>query len=168
MMNEATPLSAADQSACSRRVAGAVLLLIGAAALAGRYVPLDFGEAVPLLLGLVFLGAALAGRRRALLIPGGILTGLGTGLLLRHGYGQAAFLFSFAGGWVLITVLSEVAFQRALWWPLYPAGAFAFAGLSRLADAGTREWLQQVWAGWPVLLIAVALFLLLSKPRGKA
>jgi hypothetical protein len=166
-MNEATRITSADPAPCHRRFAGLVLLLVGTAALAVRYVPFDLGEAVPLLLGLMFLGWSLAARRAGLLIPGGILTGLGVGLLLRDAYGPGGFLLCFAGGWLLITLLSLVAFRRPRWWPLYPAGGIALAGLNQLADTGAREWLRALGQGWPVVLIAVALFLLLSKPRAK-
>lgn len=151
-----------------RRLIGVVLLIIGAGALLDRSFSFDLGQAVPLVLGLLFLGWALAGKNCALLIPGGILTGLGTGILLRNSYGgNSTFLFCFAGGWVLITLLSALAFKRWVWWPLIPAAAMAFSGLTQLADPELRSWLRAGRYYWPVALIAFAAYLLLTNPRGK-
>ena len=120
------------------------------------------------MLGLAFLAWALLARKCPLLIPGGILTGLGTGLLLRdtHG-GNSTFLFCFAGGWVLITLLSLLVFRRWVWWPLIPAAAMTFSGLSLLAGPELRSWMHSARYYWPVALIGVAVYLLLTKPRQK-
>ncbi len=151
-----------------RRTAGVVLLIVGGLALADRSWSTDLGQAVPLVLGLAFLGWALFARKCRLLIPGGILTGLGAGLLLRDTYGgNSTFLFCFAAGWVLITVLSLLVFRRWVWWPLIPAGAMAFSGLTLLAGPELRGWLRSARYYWPVALIGIALFLLLTKPRAK-
>ena len=151
-----------------RRTAGVVLLIVGGLALADRSFSIDLGQAVPLVLGLAFLGWALLARKCPLLIPGGILTGLGTGLLLRNAHGgNSTFLFCFAGGWVLITFLSLLVFRRWVWWPLIPAAAMTFSGLSLLAGPELRSWMHSARYYWPVALIGVAVYLLLTKPRQK-
>ncbi len=166
-MNESTEAISAP-SLRGRRAAGLVLLVTGVAALLGRYLPVSAGQAVPLLLGLAFLVWSLLGRSCGLLIPGGILTGLGTGLLLREAGGDnSLFLLCFAGGWGLISLLSLAAFRRPMWWPLFPAGALLIAGLTQMAGSETREWLREARPYWPVALIGIALFLLLTKPPEK-
>ena len=151
-----------------RRTAGVVLLIVGILALVDRWFLIDLGQAVPLVLGLAFLAWALLARKCPLLIPGGILTGLGTGILLRDGYGgNSTFLFCFAGGWVLITVLSLLVFRRWVWWPLIPAATMAGSGLTQLAGPEWHSWLRAMRYNWPVVLIVIAVFLLLTKPRAK-
>jgi hypothetical protein len=166
-MND-TPDSSPADPLRRRRIAGLVLLIIGGLTLLDRSWSIDLGESAPLVLGLIFLVWALGARKCGLLIPGGILTGIGAGLLLRDVYGgNSTFLFCFAGGWVLITLLSLIAFRRWVWWPLIPAGAMAFSGLTQLAGPEFHHWLRAARYYWPVLLIVVALFLLLTKPRPK-
>jgi len=167
-MNDTLESSGPGDAVRGRRVAGLVLLIVGATALAARYVTFDLGQSAPLLLGLIFLSWALLARSCGLLIPGGILTGLGAGLMLRDNFGGAGtFLLCFAGGWVLISLLSLLAFRRAMWWPLIPAAAIAFGGLTQLAGPQVRDWLQAAKGYWPVALIVVAVYLLLTKPRAK-
>jgi hypothetical protein len=153
-----------------RRVAAVILLLVASAALAETYLPFAWQQGSPLLLGLGFLVWAALARKRGLLVPGGVLAGIGVGALLRPEYGEAAFLFSMAGGFLLIAVLSRVLFVRGCgWtWPLYPAGGLALAAVARLGGPDLWFWLRDALPLWPFLLVAVALYLLLTPPSKAA
>lgn len=94
-----------------------LLLTAGAVLLVGQLVPL-VGDALGLVLGIELLGWAYAARERALLVTGGVVTGVGAGVVLAAGplLGAdpvaigSAFLLSVAAGFVLIAALS------LLWW----------------------------------------------------
>ena len=156
-----------------RRTTGVILLVIGSGALLSRAYDWNLGLMTPLLLGGVFLVWSVLARERGLLIPGGILTGIGAGILAQRyagqgrDFAQGAFMLCFAAGWLLLPLLSWVVFKRRMLWPLWPAAALAFAGLVRLGGDDVREWLGAARAYWPVALIAVALFLLFTKPDRK-
>lgn len=154
-----------------RRVVGLVLLLVAGWALLDRYTVFNAQLAVPLLLGVVFTGWSLVAREWGLLVPGGILTGLGAGILLQRSPDlsrateSGAFLLCFAGGWLLITALSALHFKRRVLWPLIPALAFAALGAAQLAGPEVRRVLRLVQEFWPWALLAVAAWLLLARPR---
>jgi hypothetical protein len=61
-----------------------------------------------------------------------------------------------------------VFFQKWVHWPVYPAGGLAFAGAIQLAGSGLRQLLGDVAPFWPYALIAVALYLLFTKPRSSS
>ena len=165
--------SARGRSRRRRRGWGVVLLGVAAVALIERHTAYRAGDALLLLLGLAFIGWAIMGRVCGLLIPGGILTGLGAGVLaerwLGHGGAQqdGVFLLCLAGGWVLIPVLTLAAFRRVIWWPLIPAAAI---GLTGLGQRGFPEWggvLRDARDYWPYALIVLAVVLLFKAPRAK-
>ena len=115
-MNDIPENSSAD-AVRSRRVAATVLLLVAGLALGGKYLPFAWRDGLLLFLGVAFIVWAALGRVAALLVPGGILTGVGTGILLHSEYGGAVFLLALAGGFALIPVLSLLLFQRRVGWP---------------------------------------------------
>ena len=153
-------------------VAGSILVLIGLGSLAARFnnlPPMLF----PLGLGILFLVAGLLARTSGLLIPGGVLTGIFTGAALIEGpFSYLAdpsrggvFLVTFAGGWVLISLLSLYTEGLRKWWswPLYPAVVIGLVGGALLAgDSGLRV-LEIFGTVWPVLLIAGGLYLVFKR-----
>lgn len=149
-----------------RRTAALVLLLVAGLALGGKYLPFAWRDSLLLLLGLAFIGWAAFDRVAGLLVPGGILTGVGVGILLRPEHGNAVFLFAMAGGFALIPVLSLLIFQRRMGWPFFPAAGLVLAGLTQLAGSAVQRWLHDIGPLWPYGLIVIALYLLLTKPHG--
>ena len=157
----------------SRRLTAVILLIIAALALLARIATVPVGHAIPLIMGVIFVVAAALTRRDGYLVPGGILSGLGTGLLLQrlmsHGRAvdEAIFLLCLAGGFGLITLLNTALFRRRVLWPLWPGIILGVIGLATL----TRMNLQSVFtvAGdyWPLILIAVALWLLFTRGSKK-
>jgi hypothetical protein len=154
-----------------RWMGGAILIGIGLLAFIAQYGgPLVGGFAL-LAAGLVFLIAGCMGRRAGLLIPGGILTGLGVGVALITGpfaaySGEATgavMLLSFAGGWVLITLLSAVFTEKLIWWPLIPGGVLGLVGASLLAGENGIWLLQALGWAWPLALIALGVYLIIRR-----
>jgi len=153
-----------------RRIAAVVLLVVAGGALAGPHLLFDWRESLLVLLGVGFIVWSALARSPGLLVPGGVLTGIGIGTLLRPAYGNGAFLLSMAGGFLLIAVLNPLMFERGkkgACWPLWPAAGLGFAGLLQLAGPDVREWFRAVRPFWPYALIAAALILFFTKPGRK-
>lgn len=167
MKTETESTACYDHALRGRRVAAGILLLVACSSLFGQYLPFNWREGAPLLLGLGFIVWSALARSPGLLVPGGILTGIGTGVMLRDEFGHVAFLFSMSGGFLLIGLLSLLMFRRNTWWTLFPAGGLAFAGFVQLAGPDVRLWLREIGPVWPYILILIAAYLLLSKPRAK-
>ncbi|HEX6607248.1 MAG TPA: hypothetical protein VF276_10070 [Chloroflexia bacterium] len=165
------PGPAAPPTHDDRWIGGAILIGIGLLAFISQYGgPLVGGFAL-LAAGLVFLVAGSMSRRIGLLIPGGILTGLGVGVALITGpfaaySGEATgavILLSFAGGWVLITALSAVFTDKLIWWPLIPGGVLGLVGASLLAGENGIWLLQALGWVWPLVLIALGVYLIIRR-----
>ena len=106
------------------------------------------------------------------IIPGGVLTGIGLGILAQEGRWffpaadqEGVFLVCFALGWFLITALTAL-FTKTQWWALIPGGIMTVIGGSILATNGAVRWedLNLVYA---VILISAGLILLAYKGRAK-
>lgn len=114
--------------------------------------------------GFAFVVAYLATRSYGLLIPGGILSGLGVGLVVaaQGGPDDAVVLglgLGFVAIWVIDRMLSD---HGAAWWPLIPGGILTAVGASRIA--GIRDiGIYLV----PAALIAVGVALLLRPSRDR-
>lgn len=155
---------------------GLILLIVGIFALIGQFVPDAWGElfGTLLLLGLGagFIVIGIVTREGGWFIPGGILTGLGAGIALitsslvdRLGGDEGGwFLLAFAGGWVLIPILTAIFADETHWWALIPGGVIGLVGLAVLYGGMfmvTLEWLGKLW---PLALI-IAGALLIWKVR---
>lgn len=151
-----------------RLVAGGVLLAVALAALAAPYLPPGLaGRAFLPFLGVAFVVWAALSRSIGLLVPGGVLLGVGVGAWLQANYGPAAFLFSLAGGFLSISLLSVLIFgvKHKTWWTVFPAGGLTFAGIVVSGGPAVREVLRNLQHFWPYALIVVALALIVSALR---
>ncbi len=154
-----------------RWIGGAVLIGIGVLAFIGQYGGVIWSSFVLLAAGLVFLVAGCMGRRMGFLIPGGILTGVGLGVALTTGpfveysgyMTGGIILLSMALGWVLITPLSAFFTDKLIWWPLIPGGVLAFIGAALLAGENGIWLLQALGWGWPLVLIALGVYLIIRR-----
>lgn len=148
---------------------GVVLVGLGVWLLVSNLTEWDLGAAFPLGLGVLFLVWGSSARKLGLLIPGGILSGIGAGALLISGpfSGLAEeprgglFMLIFALGWALITLTSALFIRKVAWWPLIPGGIMAFIGGMLLIGGPTLEVLNYLGQGWPIVLIAIGLYLIL-------
>ena len=132
------------------------------------------GTFIVLGLGLIFLVWGVLTREPGLMIPGGILSGIGAGIVLiagpfaiPAGYDDGAvFLGSFAVGWALITLFSAIFSDKTQWWALIPALVFALISGALLQDGSLMvvvEWLGKLW---PVFLIFAGLVVLFGARKG--
>ncbi len=139
-------------------VSGAILILLGIVLLALQFVE-GFGEAVVFfLIGGLFVTGYLYTRAYGLLIPGGILLGLGLGSI-----GEASALsFGDLGsvglgiGFVSIYVIALIYQGGSHWWPLIPGVALILTGLA----SGNRSFERLLSVGWPLILVFIGLAIL--------
>ncbi len=152
-------------------VGGAILISIGLFTLIQQFVQIHWGLYFLPFLALIFLVAGIVGRRPGLLIPGGILAGIGAGAILVQGglFGALTeplrgglFMLAFAAGWAVITAASFLIGKLMLW-PLIPGGFMAFFGLALLAGQPGLQFLAAFGYFWPVILIAAGLYLILRR-----
>ena len=159
---------------------GLILISIGVIALLVQVVDFipweNFGVSFVLLLGLIFLAWGILSREAGLMIPGGILSGIGLGIVLLVNNLVPAgiekggiFLIVFALGWVLIALLSALLTNDPQWWALIPGGIIGFVGLAVSFGGFFINVLATVSQFWPVILIAIGLYILWQarKPKEK-
>jgi hypothetical protein len=152
-------------------VGGAILIAIGLLALLQQFVPVNWGLYFLPFLALIFLSAGILGRRPGLLIPGGILAGIGAGAIAVQSSLLASmdepvrgglFMLFFAGGWAVITGASYLV-GKVMLWPLIPAGFIGLFGLALLAGEVGLQFLTLAGYFWPLVLIALGLYLVLRR-----
>lgn len=145
---------------------GVILVVVGLTLFAVQLLDLD-ADVIVLVIGLVFVFAFVATRRYALLIPAGVLTGLGSGIVLEDlGVAGEPVVLGLGLGFLAIyaaDVLTTGAREPGRWWPLVPGTILTvIAGAeSTFGPEGARV----IELGWPVILIAAGAWLLL---RGRA
>jgi hypothetical protein len=127
-------------------------------------------------LGLVFLVWGILTHNAGLLIPAGILSGIGTGIVLIEGplhvvsqqQEGGVFLMAFALGWFSITLLSLLFTHDPQWWPLIPGSILGGIGvwvvlvqgpLQTISENTKGGLLMLLWAaGWVVVAILLSLY----------
>jgi hypothetical protein len=152
-------------------VAGLILILIGTLALAGQFIQTVWYPALFLgAVGVVFLTSGLLTRKNGLLIPGGILAGLGLGVVAQGwavdrlpDFRGGLFIVGFAAGWALISLLSLVN-RQWMGWPLIPAAILGAVGAALVAGGTFLVALRLLGTyGWPLILIGLGALLLLRR-----
>ncbi len=143
---------------------GVILIVVGAMLFAVQLLHLD-ADVIVLVIGLVFATAFAATRRYGLLIPAGILTGLGAGILLENfGVAGEPVVLGLGLGFLAIygvDLLTDGRHRPGRWWPLIPGAILTVvAGAS---GAFGEEGARAIEQGWPILLIAVGAWLLLRR-----
>jgi hypothetical protein len=145
----------------SQRTLGLLFIGIGGALLIVLTTDVD-GEIFVGFLGLGFLGAYAATRSYWLLIPGGILTGLGTGLIIEsQGGPSGSVVLGLGCGFLAIATIDRLvsSADRVWWWPLIPGAVLVTVGASNLTGIpNLGRYLV------PAGLILIGVLLLLRKP----
>jgi hypothetical protein len=149
-----------------RVVFAIVLIVVGVIGLiAQAWKPsADVGGWVVALIGLGFLGAYVYTRQYGYLVPGGIMTGLGGGIVASQmtkwatseGEGGAVVVglgLGFLGIWVIGSLMRTTPNH---WWPLVPGGILSIVGGALLIGGDAVDLLDY----WGVAIIAVGLVIL--------
>jgi hypothetical protein len=147
-----------------RIVAGVMLIVFGALALLATFNnSSEVGLFILPTLGILFIVWGLIARVPGLLIPGGILTGLGLGTL----FAQLAFawaagdtrggiiLLGLGVGFLMIMPLILIISPARHWWALIPGSILAIIGLALLAGGPALSVLGVVGRLWPVIPIII-------------
>jgi hypothetical protein len=154
----------------NRWITGIGLIAVGTLALIAQFVEVDLlGLLFLPALGLIFLLWGLLTRNGGLLVPGGILIGLGVGTLLVDTFftdatdnAQAGIIMlAFTAGWLLITILSAFALPKLMWWPLIPALIMGLIGGALIADA--LGMLSAIGRIWPIFLILGGIYFIVRR-----
>jgi hypothetical protein len=156
----------------NRLTGGIVLILIGISTLLSNW--LNLGLYLVLLIGVVLLAWGAFSHSFGRIIPGGVLSGIGLGILALQGPWNLAlteqrrsgvFMLCFALGWFLITALTALVTSKTLWWPLIPGGVMAVTGIFLIS---ANQWfIQYASLIWPVVLIMLGFYLVLLWGRSK-
>ena len=100
-------------------------------------------------LGLVLLAIGVRLRSKRYTVPGGLLTGLGTGGYFFFAQGNletahrvGLLLGCFGLGWWIITLLWKLFESELVWWPIIPGGVFVSTGAAFLF--GSLQWVDFV------------------------
>jgi hypothetical protein len=160
-----SPPTTLEVAMTADRVLGLVFVALGAALFVVLTTGLG-GEVFVALVGLGFLVAYVATRLYGLLIPGGILTGLGVGIVVaaQGGPGEAVVL-GLGTGFLAIAVVDQIVAgsRPGWWWPLIPGGVLTLVGASGIqALQGAARF------ALPVLLVVIGILLLVRRPARAA
>lgn len=169
MINQASATTSSPVSLSTRSrnqlAAAATLITIGASTLALRATETTPGAGswIVLIMGLAFMAAHAVTRQYGLLVPAGILTGLGAGIAVSQqitgtdemtsGVVVLGLGLGFLSIWVIGGLLRVTGHH---WWPLVPGGILAVIGGSLLIGGQAIQVLDY----WPVLLIGLGLVVL--------
>ena len=145
-------------------VGGLILIGVGLTFLALQHIKGLGWEVVLLLLGAAFLVGYVWRREYGLLVPAGILLGLGGGFLAEdYGAGGEPILLGLGIGFIGIYVVGLLLREpRAHWWPLIPGGVLVALSL----DAFKRVF-RFMTDNWPLVLVAIGVLMVLSGLRGR-
>ena len=156
-------------------IAGLMLIGIGLVVLVGQMVDVNWaGMMIPGLLGVLFMLWGVLSRSSGLIIPGGILSGIGLGILLIanpaftlfSGFDEGGiFMLAFAAGWVSITVMTALFGEETHWWALIPGGIMALIGGAILFGGVLMAGLAFLGKIWPVFLILAGIALIARRSK---
>jgi hypothetical protein len=158
-----------------RVIAGIALIAIGIVVLIAQLMNRpELSWIIVPMLGLIFLIWGVAARTIGLIIPGGILSGIGLGLYFMFErtidtsdeQTAGVLLVCFAGGWVVISLLSLLTREGFQWWPLIPGGIIAVIGLALLGGGVAMQLVKIAGYAWPLILVGVGIYLLLRRRQG--
>lgn len=162
-----TPRIATPHIGAFLLIAIGMLMLIGN--IAGGNIA---GGLVVLGIGIAFVAAYVVSRKYGFLVPAGILTGLGTGILIGQWAGASDSdmgIFAVLGlgsGFLLIYVVDAIVTSKMMrFWPVIPAGVlYLVAG----GLATNNEGFLKVLGLWsPLVLVAIGVWLLFMRSRNK-
>lgn len=160
-------------------LSGLILVALGLIALVGQFVTFDLPDSLGLLfvpgLGALFLVWGILTRNEGLMIPGGILSGIGWGVYaiagpfaIWQGESEGGVFLIFLGlGFGLITLVTAVFADETHWWALIPGSIIAFVGLAILFGGAMLTLLTWVGKLWPLALILLGISILLGANRNK-
>lgn len=148
-----------------RSVTGIILILLGVLFLFARWTGIG-GEGIVAVIGVAFLAAYAVTGQYGLLVPGGIMTGLGIGIIYetRLDAQGAPVLLGLGLGFISIYIIGRLRGRlTGDWWPLIPGGVLAAIGL--VLAGGQTGVMGAIGRWWPAALILLGLYLIYRQRR---
>lgn len=142
---------------------GLILILLGVFFLLKTQIS-DHFSLFLLLAGVFFLILYFITKVYGLLIPGGVLTGLGFGLIYQEKSSPLFFIF-LGLGFILIYLFGLIKGKSPLW-PIIPGGIMLGIGIYEeliLRDIIPSTFIKKITPYWPVILIIIGLYLIFKK-----
>jgi F0F1-type ATP synthase assembly protein I len=165
----AQPQTPVQRRPDQRLIAGVVLIVFGMLMLLATFTNSSIlGLSILPILGVLFIVWGLLARLPGPMIPGGILTGLGLGILLSQyafssstGETQGGIVLLGLGiGFLLIIPLAWIVSPVRHWWALIPGGILTFIGIALLIGGPALTVASILGRLWPIIPIAVGMFLI--------
>jgi F0F1-type ATP synthase assembly protein I len=165
----AQPQTPVQRRPDQRLIAGVVLIVFGMLMLLAPFTNSSIlGLSILPILGVLFIVWGLLARLPGPMIPGGILTGLGLGILLSQyafssstGETQGGIVLLGLGiGFLLIIPLAWIVSPVRHWWALIPGGILTFIGIALLIGGPALTVASILGRLWPIIPIAVGMFLI--------
>ncbi len=157
-------MNAQSKSQNNRMVAGFAIIAIGLLALAAQFVQSALlGMLVLPVLGIIFIAWGWVTRTPGLLIPGGILTGLGVGTILitnvMTGLDSMAqggvFMICMALGFAAIFPMAWFVSQVKMWWALIVATILGLLGVGLMTGGMLLDLFKLAGYLWPLVLVVI-------------
>jgi len=162
-MSEVAPK--AGMSSRDRMAVAVILIVVGVVGLAAQVFDLtaNMGGWIVMLIGVGFLVAFAFTRHYGYLVPGGIMTGLGAGIIASENLAVTdeqtggVIVLGLGLGFLSIWVIGAIAHvDRHHWWPIIPGGILAVVGAALLIGGQAVDLLDY----WGVVIIVIGLFVL--------
>ncbi|MGC2239689.1 MAG: hypothetical protein WA726_02510 [Acidimicrobiia bacterium] len=165
-MEPSQPNQEADSRRDGRLVAGVILVVVGIGLFAAQFVE-GLDSAIWLIsLGVLFTAGYFYRHSYGLLIPGGILFGIGLGQVgdqVFDGFDGSGSI-GLGLGFVLIYLIDRLyRGSIAPWWPLIPGGILLITGLANAGEPFSRI----MDYAWPAILIIIGVAILLGVNRAR-
>jgi len=148
-----------------RMAAAVILIVVGLGSLAVQLLDLTAGVGglVVTVIGVAFLVAFAFMRQYGYLVPGGIMTGLGVGIVASERLALAdeqtggSIVLGLGLGFLSIWVIGAIVrVSRHHWWPIVPGGILVVVGGALLIGGQAVNLLDY----WGVVIVAIGLFVL--------
>ena len=146
--------------------AGVVLVLFGLGFYLWQRLDVIGNEVILLIIGSAFLVAYFYQKAYGLLIPAGILLGLGVGGMMQGrswSWADDGTQFGLGLGFLSIYAIAKIYQRQSHWWPLIPGTILILIGLAQ-----SRRIFAYLRHNWSLILVAIGLLILIGAFRGSA